>query len=81
MGKTVILGGARTPFGRLNGGLADKTAIELGAVAGNAAVERSGIDPAELDHLILGQVLQGGAGQNPALSAVTSLSSPILKPT
>lgn len=66
MGRTVILGGARTPFGRLNGGLADKTAIELGAIAGQAAVERSGIEPAELDHIFFGQVLQGGAGQNPA---------------
>ena len=66
MGKTVILGGARTPFGRLNGGLADKQAIELGAIAGNEAVNRAGIEPAELDHIIMGQVLQGGSGQNPA---------------
>ncbi len=66
MGKTVILGGARTPFGRMSGGLADKKAIELGAIAGNEAVKRAGIEPAELDHIIMGQVLQGGAGQNPA---------------
>jgi len=66
MGRTVILGGARTPFGRLNGGLADKTAVELGSIAGQAAVERSGLEPAELDHIFFGQVLQGGAGQNPA---------------
>lgn len=66
MGKTVILGGARTPFGRMSGGLADKKAIELGAIAGNEAVKRAGIEPAELDHIFMGQVLQGGAGQNPA---------------
>jgi len=66
MGKTVILDGARTAFGRLSGSLADKKAIELGAIAGNEAVKRSGLEPAELDHIIMGQVLQGGAGQNPA---------------
>ena len=66
MGQTVILGGARTPFGRMSGALADKKAIELGAIASNEAVKRAGIEPAELDHIILGQVLQGGSGQNPA---------------
>ena len=66
MGRAVILGGARTPFGKLNGALASKTAVELGKVAVNAAIERSGIERNDIDHVILGQVLQGGAGQNPA---------------
>ena len=65
-GRTVILGGARTPFGKLAGGLADKSAIELGAIAGQAAVERAGIEPAELDHIIMGEVVQAGVGMNPA---------------
>jgi len=50
----------------MSGALADKKAIELGAIASNEAVKRAGIEPAELDHIILGQVLQGGSGQNPA---------------
>lgn len=66
MPTTAILGGARTPFGRINGALASKTAVELGVVAANAAIERSGIDRAAIGHVYLGQVLQAGAGQNPA---------------
>ena len=66
MGKSVILGGARTPFGRLNGVLASKSAVELGTVAVQAAVARSGVALGDIQHIIMGQVLQGGAGQNPA---------------
>ncbi|MCO5176778.1 MAG: acetyl-CoA C-acetyltransferase [Thermomicrobiales bacterium] len=66
MGRTVILGGARTPFGRMNGALASKTAVELGAVAGTAAIERSGVTNDDIKHIIMGQVLQAGAGMNPA---------------
>ncbi|MCC6936281.1 MAG: acetyl-CoA C-acetyltransferase [Thermomicrobiales bacterium] len=66
MGRTVILGGARTPFGRMNGALASKTAVELGAVAGAAAIERSGVTNDDIKHVIMGQVLQAGAGMNPA---------------
>jgi len=66
MGRTVILGGARTPFGRMNGALASKTAVELGAVAGAAAIERSGVTIDDIKHVIMGQVLQAGAGMNPA---------------
>ncbi|HEV2261907.1 MAG TPA: thiolase family protein [Candidatus Rubrimentiphilum sp.] len=64
--KAVVLGMARTPFGRLGGGLAPLEATTLGAVALVNALERSGVDPAEIEHLIFGQVLQAGAGQNPA---------------
>ncbi|MDQ3224999.1 MAG: acetyl-CoA C-acyltransferase, partial [Chloroflexota bacterium] len=64
--RAVILGGARTPFGKLNGALASQTAIDLGAIAARAAIERSGISPSDVGNTIFGQVLQGGAGQNPA---------------
>lgn len=62
----VILAGARTPQGRLNGALASFTAVELGAKAIAGAVERSGVGTAAIDFVIMGQVLQAGAGQNPA---------------
>jgi len=62
----VILGGARTPQGRLNGQLASFTAVELGAKAIAAALERTGIAGTEVDQVIMGHVLQAGAGQNPA---------------
>ena len=64
--KTVVVGMARTPFGRLSGGLASLEATTLGAAALVAAIQRSGVDPAEIEHLVFGQVLQAGAGQNPA---------------
>ena len=62
----VILAGARTPQGKLLGSLASLSAVDLGAHAVRHAVERAGINPADVDHVILGQVLQAGAGQNPA---------------
>jgi acetyl-CoA C-acetyltransferase len=66
VGRTVILGGARTPFGKLNGALSSLTAVELGKIAARAAISRSGVSDDAINHVILGQVLQGGAGQNPA---------------
>lgn len=62
----VILAGARTPQGRLNGQLASFTAVELGAHAIRAALTASGVDAGQVDAVIMGQVLQAGAGQNPA---------------
>ncbi|HEY6486376.1 MAG TPA: hypothetical protein VIX83_08340 [Candidatus Cybelea sp.] len=64
--KAVVLGMARTPFGKLGGALAPLSATTLGAVALTAAVERAKIDPTEVEHVILGEVLQAGVGQNPA---------------
>src|SRR5579871_2094957 len=64
--NAVVLGLARTPFGRMGGGLSSLEATTLGAAALVAAIERSGIDPAEIEHVVMGQVLQAGAGQNPA---------------
>lgn len=70
MGKrSVILGGARTPFGKLGGGLASKQAVELGTIAIRGAMERSGVLSSDVEHVVMGQVLQGGAGQNPARQA------------
>jgi acetyl-CoA C-acetyltransferase len=62
----VILAAARTPQGRLNGQLASFTAVELGAHAIKAALTASGVDAGNVDAVIMGQVLQAGAGQNPA---------------
>jgi acetyl-CoA C-acetyltransferase len=64
--RTVILGGARTPFGKLNGALATQSAVDLGTVAAKCAIERAGISAADVDNTMFGQVLQGGCGQNPA---------------
>lgn len=64
--EVVILGGARTPFTRLLGSLASQTAVDLGSTAIIGALRSSGIEPTDVNHVILGQVLQAGAGQNPA---------------
>jgi acetyl-CoA C-acetyltransferase len=67
---TVVLATARTPFGRLGGALSSLSATTLGGDAIRNAVSRAGIDPAEIEHVIMGQVLQGGAGQAPARQAM-----------
>lgn len=63
---TVIVGGARTPFGRLLGSLKGHSAVDLGAVAVKGALERSGVPASAVDYVIMGQVLTAGAGQMPA---------------
>ncbi|MBG0739989.1 acetyl-CoA C-acetyltransferase [Paeniglutamicibacter antarcticus] len=62
----VILGGARTPFGRLNGQLGSFSSVELGAKAITGALERAAVSADQVDAVIMGQVIQAGAGQNPA---------------
>jgi acetyl-CoA C-acetyltransferase len=69
MPKTVILGAARTPIGKMGGGLSTLEATELGAVAIEAALERAGVQPDEVDHVVMGQVLQAGQGQIPSRQA------------
>ncbi len=66
-----LVSAARTPIGKLGGALAGVPATELGAIAIRAAVERAGLDPAtaEIDDVLMGQVLQAGAGQAPARQA------------
>jgi len=56
MPRTVVISAVRTPFGRLGGGLAPYPATELGAIAVRAGLERSGVDPAEVGYVIMGQV-------------------------
>lgn len=65
----VILGGARTPFGRFRGGLSQLSASDLGALAIRAALERSGVAPGQVQSVVVGQVIQAGAGQGPARQA------------
>lgn len=65
----VIVAAARTPNGRLKGGLAEVSAVDLGAAAIRGALERGGIDPAAVDAVIMGNVLQAGLGQCPARQA------------
>ncbi len=69
MPNTVILGTARTPFGKMGGALATKDATELGGVAIGAALERSGVEPDQVQQVVYGQVLQAGQGQIPSRQA------------
>ena len=66
----------RTPFGRLGGGLASRPATELGSIAIRAALERGGLEPDEVEYVIMGQVLQAGAGQAPARQAAVGAGIP-----
>lgn len=76
MPKTVILGAARTPIGKLGGALSSIDATKLGGIAIEAALERSGVDPEQVQHVVVGQVLQGGAGQIPSRQAQINAGIP-----
>ncbi|MBV9717018.1 MAG: acetyl-CoA C-acetyltransferase [Solirubrobacterales bacterium] len=69
MPKTVILSSARTPVGKLGGGLSSLDATELGATAITAALERAEVKPDEVQHVVMGQVIQAGQGQIPSRQA------------
>ncbi|MEH7115851.1 acetyl-CoA C-acetyltransferase [Neobacillus vireti] len=69
MGRTVILSGVRTPFGKLGGNLSSFTASQLGGIAVKEALLRSGVKPEDVEEVILGTVLQGGQGQIPSRQA------------
>jgi acetyl-CoA C-acetyltransferase len=69
MPKTVILSSARTPIGKLGGGLSSLDATELGGIAISAALERAGVEPEQVEHVVMGQVLQAGQGQIPSRQA------------
>src|SRR5580692_8292394 len=69
MPGSVILGGARTPIGKLSGALAGFSAMDLGGLAIAAALERSGVSPDRVDYVFMGQVLQAGQGQITARQA------------
>src|SRR2546428_3892297 len=77
MARSVIVAAVRTPFGKLGGSLAGKQATELGAIAIRAALDRAGIENEEVEYVIMGQVLQGGAGQAPARQASIGAGLPI----
>src|SRR5829696_7526173 len=80
MSRAVIVSAVRTPFGKLGGGLARHRATELGSIAIGAALDRIGLEPAEPEYVIMGQVLQGGAGQAPARQAAIAAGLPIETP-
>ncbi|MBV9582710.1 MAG: acetyl-CoA C-acyltransferase [Chloroflexi bacterium] len=71
-----VLGAARTPIGKMMGGLASVPATELGATAIRAAVERAHVDPQRVDEVIMGHVIQAGAGQAPARQASIAAGIP-----
>jgi acetyl-CoA C-acetyltransferase len=76
MPKTVILGAARTPFGKLGGGLSPLDATELGGKAIEAALERAEVGPEQVEHVVFGQVLQAGQGQIPSRQAQVKAGIP-----
>ena len=80
MSRTVIVSAVRTPFGKLGGGLKHHSATELGAIAIRAGLERSRIEGDEVEYVIMGQVLQAGAGQAPARQAAVAAGLPIEVP-
>lgn len=81
MSATVILAGARTPFGTLGGDFRDVTATKLGGVAMKGAIERAQIDAATVDNVIMGMVVQAGAGQIPSRQAATDAGLPVTVPS
>src|SRR5690349_2809478 len=81
MSGSVIVAGARTPIGRLLGGLKDKSAADLGGVAIAGALEKAGVSGDQVDYVIMGQVILAGAGQNPARSAGLAAGLPASIPS
>jgi acetyl-CoA C-acetyltransferase len=80
MAGSVIVNGARTPMGRLLGSLKDFSGADLGGFAIKAALERSGVAPDQVQYVIMGQVLQAGAGQIPARQAAHKAGIPLSVP-
>jgi acetyl-CoA C-acetyltransferase len=73
----VIVSAVRTPFAKLGGSLADKQATELGSIVIRAALDRAGVENGEVEYVIMGQVLQGGAGQAPSRQASIGAGLPV----
>ncbi len=80
MSGSVIVSSARTPIGKLSGALAQFSAMDLGAVAIKAALERGGVGPEQVDYVIMGQVLQAGQGQITARQAAVAAGIPMSVP-
>jgi acetyl-CoA C-acetyltransferase len=81
MSGNVIVAGARTPIGRLLGGLKDKSAADLGGVAIAGALEKAGVSGDQVDYVIMGQVIQAGAGQITARQAAVKGGIPMSVPS
>ncbi|MDH2429995.1 acetyl-CoA C-acetyltransferase [Sphaerisporangium sp. TRM90804] len=81
MSRSVIVAGARTPIGRLLGSLSSLSAVELGGIAIKAALERAGVAPGQVQYVIMGQVLQAGAGQIPSRQAAVKAGIPMSVPS
>src|SRR5438552_9401082 len=79
--RSVIVSAVRTPFGRLGGGLAKHEATELGAHVIRAALERVDVANDEVEYVVMGQVLQGGAGQAPARQVSVGAGLPVETPS
>src|SRR5476649_1926119 len=80
MPGSVIVSSARTPIGKLSGALAQFGAVDLGGIAIKAALERGGISGDDVDYVIMGQVLQAGAGQITARQAALKAGVPMSTP-
>ena len=80
MPGSVIIAGARTPIGKMQGALASMSAMDLGGIAIRAALERAGVPPEAVDYVIMGQVLLAGAGQLPARQAAVIAGIPLTVP-
>ena len=80
MPGSVIVGGARTPIGKLSGSLKDIPAVELGGIAISAALQKAGITGDEVEYVIMGQVIQAGTGQIPARQAAVKGGIPMTVP-
>ncbi|MFL6107979.1 MAG: acetyl-CoA C-acetyltransferase [Marmoricola sp.] len=81
MSVNVIVAGARTPIGRLQGGLKSLSAADLGGVAIKGALEKAGVSGDQVDYVIMGQVILAGAGQNPARGAAIAAGIPANVPS
>ncbi|MFZ8966660.1 MAG: acetyl-CoA C-acetyltransferase [Ilumatobacteraceae bacterium] len=81
MPGSYIVAGARTPIGKMSGALADFSAADLGGLAITEALKRAGVQPAEVDHVIVGQVLMAGQGQVPSRQAAVKAGIPMNVPS
>ena len=81
MSGSYIVAGARTPIGKMSGALASFTAADLGGFAIKAALERAGVSPDEVEHVIMGQVLTAGQGQVPSRQAAVNGGIPMSVPS
>jgi acetyl-CoA C-acetyltransferase len=81
MPGSYIIAGARTPIGKMSGALASFSAADLGGFAIAAALQRAGVAPHEVEHVIMGQVLMAGQGQVPSRQAASKAGIPMSVPS